>query len=183
MPRLIKGEEVHHVGHVHLTSDLPSATDVAFILLNPHIAPHLVWTDFWTTRIDANGKVVVVERPAFAKRIEGRSFIDNLAGQWKGRRPYADDQYAIYQLKIIKIDGNKVHLTGTRGTDTFDSGDNEVYGHVENSTLLLTWPISGGGQCKDELRMIKHNNDPLRLVVQTQCKGWETRFRLEKIEQ
>jgi hypothetical protein len=182
MPRRIKGEEYSSGFHIHLTSDLPSATDVAFILLNPHLAPHEVITDFWTTRIDANGKLVVVDRDPIYKRIEGRYFIDNLTGQWKGRWHYADGQYAIYQIKIIKIDGKKVQLTGSRGTDTSGSGADKVYGHVENSTVLLTWPIAGGGQCKDELRMTKHNSDQLGLVVQTQCEGWETRFWLNKIE-
>lgn len=182
MARLIKGKEARAVAHVHITSDLPSATDVALILLNPHLAPHEVITDFWITRIDANGKVVVVDRNPWVKRIEGRYFIDNLSGQWKGRWLCADDRYAIYQLKIIKIDGNKVHLSGSRGTDNSGSSDDEVYGHQENSALFLTWPTTGGGQCKDELRMIKDSHDHLKLVVQTQCEGWETRFRLEKIE-
>jgi hypothetical protein len=182
MPRRIRGEEFNSGAHLHLTSDFPSATDVLFILLNPHLDPHKVKTDFWTTRIDANGKVVVVDRGGVFRRIEGRYFIDNLAGQWEGKWHYADGQYAIFQLKIIKIDGKRVQLTGSRGTDTSGSGADKVYGHVENSALLLTWPIAGGGQCIDELRMGKYNSDQLILVVQTQCEGWEARFSLKKIE-
>ncbi|WP_297766323.1 tetratricopeptide repeat protein [uncultured Muriicola sp.] len=181
-PSQIDGKKGRSVGHLHVTSDLPSATDVAFILLNPHLAPHLVWTEFWTTRIDANGKVVVVDRPAWVMRIEGRYFIDNLPDQWEGWLPLADGGSAKYKLKIAKIDGNKVQLTGFRGTDTLGNGYDEVYGHVENSTLFLTWPIAGGGQCKDELRITKLSDDPARLVVQTQCKGWEARFHLKKID-
>ena len=68
MPRRAGEEEAVPVLHTHVTSDLPSATDVAFFLLNPHLAPHLVVTEHWITRIDANGKVVVVDRNKFLNK-------------------------------------------------------------------------------------------------------------------
>ena len=65
LPRRAGDEEAVPILHTHVTSDLPSATDVAFFLLNPHLAPHLVVTEHWLTRIDANGDVVVVDRNKF----------------------------------------------------------------------------------------------------------------------
>jgi hypothetical protein len=48
-------------------------------------------------------------------RLEGNDFKENLPGRWEGRWTYGPGRSDIEWLKIIKIDGNKVHLTGFSG--------------------------------------------------------------------
>jgi hypothetical protein len=117
-----------------------------------------------------------------AMRLEGKDFKENLPGQWEGRWTYGPGRSDIYHLKILKIDGNKVHLTGVFGGGGSGIDVDEVYGRIENSTLLLTWPAAWEGQCKDEIRMIKDNSNNLILVGQAKCGAWNPNVRLEKIE-
>ena len=44
------------------------------------------------------------------------------------------------RIEIIKIDGNKVNLTGYAQGGISATASDKVYGRIENSTLLLTWP-------------------------------------------
>jgi len=48
--------------HAHGEDDLPSPTDVAMLLLHPELAPHLVMTQHYLFRIDAQGKITFLGR-------------------------------------------------------------------------------------------------------------------------
>ncbi len=117
-------------------------------------------------------------------RLEGIDFKENLPGLWEGRWSYGAGRESIKRLKIIKIDGNKVHLTGLSGGEGSEPDADEVYGRIENSTLLLTWPATSGsyGPCKEELRMIRDDSNNLILRGPLQCGGWKATVRLKKIE-
>ena len=43
--------------HTHLEEDLPTVTDVALVLRNPNLAPHLILTPRHIFRIDAEGVI------------------------------------------------------------------------------------------------------------------------------
>jgi hypothetical protein len=43
--------------HMHPTGDLPTATDVAMVLVHPTLAPHLVLTPRWMFRIEEGGTI------------------------------------------------------------------------------------------------------------------------------
>ena len=105
-----------------------------------------------------------------------------MPGEWEGKWTYGPGRTDTYSLKIIKIDGNEVHLTGFFGGGGSGHDDTDVYGRIENSILLLTWPNTTEGQCKDELRIIRDTTNNLILVGQTQCGGWVAKLRLKKIE-
>lgn len=46
--------------HTHVLNDLPTETDVAFILLNPQLAPNYIVGPTWMSYIDANGRIKVL---------------------------------------------------------------------------------------------------------------------------
>jgi hypothetical protein len=116
-------------------------------------------------------------------RLEGSDFKENLPGLWDGRWSYGAGRYDIVRLKIINIEGDKVHLTGFNGGGGSGIDADEVYGRIENSTLLLTWITVVRGGCKQELTMIKEDSNNLRLVGQEKCKdGWSAKVRLIKTE-
>ena len=115
-------------------------------------------------------------------RLEGNDFKENLSGQWEGQWTYGPGRMDIYKINIIKTDENKVHLTGYLGGGGGGPGSDEVYGRVENSTLLLSWPAAWEGNCKDELRMTRNNSNNLILNGQLKCGGWVAKSRLKKIE-
>jgi hypothetical protein len=48
--------------HSHAKGDLPTETDVALVLANPRVAPHLVLTPLWMFRIEADGAVAFLGR-------------------------------------------------------------------------------------------------------------------------
>jgi hypothetical protein len=54
----------------------------------------------------------------------------------------------IERIKIIKIDGNKVHLTGYQGGGGSGYGADEVYGRIANFIIYMAswsgWPMQGG---------------------------------------
>jgi hypothetical protein len=115
--------------------------------------------------------------------LEGSDFNENLPGLWEGSWSYGAGRSDIVRLKIIKIDGNKVHLTGYNGGGGSGIDADEVYGRIENSTLLLTWPAAARGGCKNELTMIRDDSNNLRFVGHEKCKdGWSAKVRLKKIE-
>jgi hypothetical protein len=115
-------------------------------------------------------------------RLEGNDFKENLSGLWEGMWTYGVGRSDMYHLKISKLDGNKVHLTGYVGGGGGGPGSDEVYGRIENSTLLLTWPDLWEGNCKDGIRMRKDNSNNLILVGLLKCGGWSAKSRLKKIE-
>jgi hypothetical protein len=115
-------------------------------------------------------------------RHEGNDFIENLPGLWDGNWSYLAGRSGTERIEITKIDGNKVHLTGYATGGSVSDSD-EVYGRIENSTLLLTWPVAAAGSCKDELRMIRDDSNNLILDGTFKCGGaWSGKVRLKKIE-
>ena len=46
--------------HTHVLNNLPTETDVAFILLNPQLAPHYIMGQNWMSRIDADGTITIL---------------------------------------------------------------------------------------------------------------------------
>jgi hypothetical protein len=115
--------------------------------------------------------------------VEGNDFKENLPGRWEGRWTYGAGRSDIEYIKIIKMDGNKIHLTGFNGDGGGGAGTDEVYGRIENSTLLLSWPAAAGGACEDELRMIRDDSNNLILGGQSKCEsGFNAKVRLKKIE-
>ena len=48
--------------HTHLKADLPAETDVAAVLLDPSLAPHIVVGPKWITEIDEGGKIRLIGR-------------------------------------------------------------------------------------------------------------------------
>ncbi|UCD32090.1 MAG: hypothetical protein JSV38_15235 [Desulfobacterales bacterium] len=114
-------------------------------------------------------------------RLEGKDFNENLPGLWEGKMYYAAGRTGPYSIKIIKIDGNKVHLTGYASGAA--SGTDEVSGRIENSTLILTWGVIGSSdKCKDELRMLRDDSNNLILDGPLICPGFIGKTRLNKIE-
>jgi len=114
--------------------------------------------------------------------LEGNDFKENLPGLWEGNWTYGPGRSDIEWIKIIKIDGNKVHLTGYQGGGGTGNDANEVYGRIENSTLLLTWIQATGDPCKEELRMVRDDSNNLILDGPLQCGGWKAKVRFKKIE-
>ena len=115
-------------------------------------------------------------------RLEDKDFKENLPGLWEGNMVYSPgNRTGPVRIKIIKIDGNKFHLTGYASGAA--SGTDEVSGRIENSTLILTWGAFGGtDKCKDELRMIRDDSNNLILDGPLRCPGFIGKVRLKKIE-
>ena len=114
-------------------------------------------------------------------RIEGSDFKENLPGQWEG---YWITDYFTQTfkqgLKITKIDGSKVQLTGY-ANQWSGPPQNEVYGRVENSILFLTWKYPEG-DCEDEYIMKRDNSNNLILDGNFECPQWFGKVNLKKIE-
>jgi len=92
-------------------------------------------------------------------RLEGSDFKENLVGQWEGHWHWRARHSGKVRIKISKIDGNKVYLTGfNQGYPSLDT--DEVYGRIENSTLLLSWPLL---DCTHEYIMKKVDSNNLIL--------------------
>jgi hypothetical protein len=114
-------------------------------------------------------------------RLEGSDFKENLPGLWEGKW-YSGSISDIVRIKIIKIDGNKVHLTGWMSGGAHNDLD-EVYGRIENSTLLLTWPAGADFGCKEEYTMKRDDSNNLILDGHQKCSGYgEGKVQLKKIE-
>jgi hypothetical protein len=71
-------------------------------------------------------------------RLEGSDFKENLPGLWEGNWSYGAGRSDIERIKIIKIDGNKVHLTGWQGGGGKSDTD-EVYGVITAANKVLTF--------------------------------------------
>lgn len=56
------GKQPASAFHTHVLDDLPTETDVALVLLNPQLAPHFVAGPRWMSRVDATGKITILER-------------------------------------------------------------------------------------------------------------------------
>ena len=113
-------------------------------------------------------------------RLKGNDFKENLAGRWEGNW-YFGTGSGKQHIKIIKIDGDKVHLTGYSEGGNHPDTD-EVYGRIENSTLLLTWPVAKPVGCKDEYTMKRDHSKNLILDGHYKCGGFTGKVQLKKIE-
>jgi len=114
-------------------------------------------------------------------RLEGNDFKENLPGLWEGKW-YWGDQSGKERIKIMKIDGNKVHLTGhMKGGSSYPETD-EVYGGIESSTLLLTWPAAMYSGCKEEYTMKRDDSKSLILDGRYKCGRYSGKVQLKKIE-
>jgi hypothetical protein len=95
-------------------------------------------------------------------RIEGREFRKNLPGLWEGNW-HGPGRAGKRHINIIKIDGDRVYLTGYTSGSDYSADTDEVYGLIENSTLLLTWPLAGHNGVNDKYKMIKDSSNNLKL--------------------
>ena len=111
-------------------------------------------------------------------RLEGSDFEKNLPGRWEGYWHFLNEKGKIH-IKIKGIDGNKVHLTGYAQGSANIGAQDQVYGRVENSKLLLTWPISGG---QEEYKMKRDDSENLILDGNWKGQTVSGKVRLRKIE-
>jgi len=117
-------------------------------------------------------------------RLEGDDFNKNLPGQWEGKwywRSGSSSDSGKTGIKIIKIDGNKVNLTGYSETARGSLVD-VINGHIENSTLLLTWPAAGESECEDSLIMQRDDSNSLILEGPSECPKYTLKVQYKKIE-
>jgi hypothetical protein len=113
--------------------------------------------------------------------IEGDDFKKNLPGLWVGKTASGAYSKKI-RIKILKIDGNDVNLTGfVEGSGSWAASE-EVYGRLENSTLLITWPAVGDFGVNE--KYIMKRDDSNNLILDGRWKyGNETgKSKLKKIE-
>ena len=114
-------------------------------------------------------------------RLEGNDFNENLPGRWEGYwRTDLLSAQATQGIKITKIDGSKVHLTGYANQPA-GPPLSEVYGRVENSILFLTWKAPEG-ECEDEYIMKRDNSNNLILDGNYSCPQWSGKAKFKKIE-
>ena len=118
-------------------------------------------------------------------RLEGNDFEKNLPGLWEGKWVWKGDggmtRSGKTGIKIIKIDGNKVNLTGYSETVRGSLVD-VINGHIENSTLLLTWPAAGESECEDILIMQRDDSNSLILEGPSECPKYTLKVQYKKIE-
>ena len=100
--------------------------------------------------------------PSSVRRLNSSEFEKNLLGQWEGKWRWSG-RSGKRHINIIKIDGNKVVLTGYTSGGDYWAETNDVYGRIENSRLLLTWPLAGPSGANDKYTMIKDNSNNLIL--------------------
>ena len=116
-----------------------------------------------------------------AMRLEGNDFKENLPGLWEGKWYWGSESGKI-RIKIIKIDGNKVHLTGFSEGDSVSADTEEVYGHLENTILLLTWPAAGMGGVNERYTMKRDDSNNLILDGSWTGSTSSGKSQLKKIE-
>ena len=112
-------------------------------------------------------------------RLEANDFEKNLPGLWEGKwvvQSFSGKQH----INILKINGNKIDLTGFQeGVGSYPD-TNEVNGRIENSTLLLTWPASS---CDEKYTMQRDDSNILILDGRSECGAAPTaKVQLKKIE-
>ena len=112
-------------------------------------------------------------------RLEGNDFRENLPGLWEGKYSWGGSSKET-NIKINEIDGNNVQLTGYMpGGGEWPASD-EVYGHIENSYLLLTWPVS---DCNWKISMKRDDSNNFTLAGNGTCSWFSGgRIQLKKIE-
>ena len=113
--------------------------------------------------------------------IEGPEFRKNLPGFWEGYW-HGPGRTGKKHINIVKIDGNKVHLTGFTARSDYSPDTDEVYGRIENSTLFLTWPLAGHNGVNDKYRMIKDGSKNLILEGIWRTSNFSGTSQLKKTE-
>lgn len=58
--RVPPGVTSHGTLRTNMIGELPTGTDVSFIIQNPHLAPHLVISETWASRISASGVLEIL---------------------------------------------------------------------------------------------------------------------------
>jgi hypothetical protein len=101
------------------------------------------------------------------ERITGSEFIENLPGLWEGS--WKATNQGNQHINIIKVEGSEVQLTGFAQGGTTTPDTEEVYGRIENSMLVLTWPAASEYGCKDKLIMTRDASNKLRLDGNSEC--------------
>jgi hypothetical protein len=114
-------------------------------------------------------------------RVEGSDFKENLPGLWEGRWRGSGVQ-GMEQIKIIKVEGNEVHLTGFMGGGGEEADTDKVYGRIEGATLVLTWPEGWGSGCKGKYFMNRDASNNLTLVGNQSCSNAVVNVLLRKIK-
>ena len=110
-------------------------------------------------------------------RIEGNDFEKNLPGRWEGNWQVSRFSGPV-RIKISKIEGNLVQLTGFLDTGDFGWSD-DVYGRIENSILILNWPAFSETD-RYEMKIDESNN--LLLHGSYRSPQYSGTKRLKKIE-
>ncbi len=95
-------------------------------------------------------------------RLEGNDFEKNLPGLWEGNWSWRNF-HGKTRIKIIKIEGNKVHLTGFSQGWNVHEDNTDVYGRLKDSTLLLTWRGRGQSGIYEKYTMNKDDSNNLIL--------------------
>jgi len=117
--------------------------------------------------------------------LDGDDFVKNLPGQWEGNW-YWHSEAGKIRINIIEIDENNVNLTGFSEGGGSTAPSDEVYGRLENSILLLTWPLAGegGGGVKEKYKMIRDDSNNLILDGRWTSLNYQYtgRSQLKKIE-
>ena len=115
------------------------------------------------------------------RRLESVEFKENLPGLWEGRWNWSG-RSGKRRINIIKIDGTRVDLTGYTEKGSYWADTDEVYGHIENSALLLTWPQAGPNGVNDRYTMIKDDSNNLILDGIWRSSNSSGTSQLKKIE-
>ena len=100
--------------------------------------------------------------PTSVRFLESSEFEMNLPGLWEGNWRWSG-RSGKRHINIIKIDGNKVVLTGYTSGGDYWAETEDVNGHIYKSHLLLTWPSAGPNGVTDRYKMIKDDSDSLIL--------------------
>ena len=115
-------------------------------------------------------------------RIEDREFRKNLPGLWEGNWYLSAGRSGKKRIKIIRIYGDKVDLTGYASGGDHWAATDEVYGRIEDSALLLTWPGTGQNGVNDRFTMIKDDSNNLILDGNWRSSSFYGTSQLKKTE-
>jgi hypothetical protein len=100
--------------------------------------------------------------------VEGSDFKENLIGLWEGEWQVGNAR-GKEKINIIRVEGNEVQLTGLMKGGGVDPDSDKVSGHIENATLLLTWPDVAEYDCKEKYVMTKDDSNNLMLYGSQRC--------------
>jgi hypothetical protein len=96
------------------------------------------------------------------RRVESAEFKERLPGIWEGSWNWSG-RSGKRRIQIIKIDGNRVDLTGYTARGDYWADTDEVYGRIVNSALILTWPQAGPNGVSDRYTML--TDDASNLIL------------------